>query len=847
MEFFSEKELAMQIGHDPDAWPLALLKELIDNGLDAAENGAGEPPLLMIEVSDDAVSVHDNGPGLPAATIDRSLDYTVRVSDKNHYVSPSRGQLGNALKCVYAAPYVAGGDLGRVDITTGGQRHEVTVRLDRITQKPALSHEVETDDCVRNGTLVRIAWPEIASSLNGDVPGLLRDYGAFNPHASFTATACDYAAGSSTNTTIIGIDAGWTKWKSTDPTSPHWYTTERLRDLVAAYLTQERAGVRARTLREFIAEFRGLAGTAKQKAVTASLGLTGAYLHDLVAGDDVNLEMVASLLTAMQRESRPVKAAALGVLGREHLTRHLVEHREVCADSVRYKRVDGEDSGLPFVMEVAFGVCTDEAAERGREVAVGLNWSAAIGGPIRELLGLLGEQRVDYRDPVAVLVHLACPVMQFTDRGKGVLQLTSGQLDALRTALRLVTKDWKKAKRSADKDDRVRRRDLEKQRKSQARPPSIKDAAYYYMEAAYLKASDGGRLPANARMLMYALRPYVLAETSGECWKESSYFTQTLLPDYMAEHAAATAGWNVVYDARGHLREPHGGARVDLGTLGVRSYLRSRPVDADEIAPSALITTQFPTIGPENRYRFVLFIEKEGFDPLLEAARIAERFDIGIMSTKGMSVVAARTAVEALSTRGVTFLVMHDFDKSGFSILHTLRTSTRRYQFETRPNVVDLGLRLADIEAMGLQGEPVEYSGERDPRINLLKSGATAEECAYLVSHTWTQGGRNSSWEGQRVELNAMTADQFVVWLEGKLAVHGVEKVVPPTDVLESAYRRAVRIEAVRSAVEATLAATDGNEIAVPAGLLDDVTRRIAGTADAWDDAVLDIVREAAR
>ena len=93
MEFFSEKELAMQIGHDVASWPAALVKELVDNALDAAES-AGVPPQITVTLEGDAVCISDNGAGLPAATLERSLDYLVRVSDKNHYVSPTRGQLG---------------------------------------------------------------------------------------------------------------------------------------------------------------------------------------------------------------------------------------------------------------------------------------------------------------------------------------------------------------------------------------------------------------------------------------------------------------------------------------------------------------------------------------------------------------------------------------------------------------------------------------------------------------------------------------------------------------------------------------------------------------------------------
>ena len=111
-------------------------------------------------------------------------------------------------------------------------------------------------------------------------------------------------------------------------------------------------------------------------------------------------------------------------------------------------------------------------------------------------------------------------------------------------------------------------------------------------------------------------------------------------------------------------------------------------------------------------------------------------------------------------------LVLHDFDKSGFSILGTLRRDTRRYAFRNRIEVVDLGLRLADVEDSGLEAEDVFYSS--DPAPNLRKNGATAEEIAFLRS--------------RRVELNAFASADFVAWIERKLEQHGVAKIVPDED-----------------------------------------------------------------
>ena len=127
--------MQLQLGAPPNAWPIALLKELLDNALDGCE-AAGLTPQIAVTVEPDAVSVRDNGPGWPAETLTRSLDDRVLVSDKGHDVSPTRGQLGNALKCLWAAPYVAHSENGAVDVVSGGTRHRIAVVLERIAQRP---------------------------------------------------------------------------------------------------------------------------------------------------------------------------------------------------------------------------------------------------------------------------------------------------------------------------------------------------------------------------------------------------------------------------------------------------------------------------------------------------------------------------------------------------------------------------------------------------------------------------------------------------------------------------------------------------------------------------------------
>jgi DNA topoisomerase VI subunit B len=846
LEFFSEKELQMQIGFPKEQWPIALLKELIDNAMDACET-AGMLPEIEVTVEPDRLSVRDHGPGLPVKTLKHSLNYLVRVSDKAHYISPSRGQLGNALKCLWAAPYVAHSEQGYVEVVTGGSTHRIAVTLDRIAQQPDLQHLTMRDGFVKTGTLINVTWPGIASFLQisqrptfyKSALELLLEYAAFNPHATLRYDDPEYEVVMSRTT------PDWHKWLPQHPTDPHWYSVDRLRALIAAYLAEERSGGRVRTVREFVAEFAGLSSTAKQKAVTEAAGLSRAYLHDLVAQGDIALEPVTALLAVMRTEARAVKPAALGVLGESHVRAHLVDQYNVEPGSLKYHKLGGFAEGLPFVFEFACGWFAKDAAAHRRQIIAGVNWTPALKSPFAELPALLGEARVDSFDPMVVWVHLAMPRPDFTDRGKTALTLPEAVREALTKGVSAVTKHWKAMKRQANQEDRVRERALDHYLKQQQRQYlNVKQAAYQVMVEAYLKASDQGRLPANARQVMYAARPLVLALTGGKSWKNSSYFTQKLLPDFIEARPELTASWDVVFDERGHLIEPHTRHRVGLGTLAVRTYIRGWHANVPSDVGIIELNHRCQTIGPANRYAYALFIEKEGFYPLLEAAQIAERYDLTIMSTKGMSVTAARQLVERLSERGVAILVCHDFDKSGFSILHSLQSDNRRYSFKTRPQVIDLGLRLADVRAMNLERERVDYDSQQvDPRINLRECGATEEECAFLVRRSPLGG-----WTGERVELNAMTSNQFIAWLQGKLAEVGVKKMIPDDEALVNAYQRAIRQKRIQEAIEDALGYIDEDEeVVIPDDLATCIQARLDGSAKAWDQVLWELVTDDAR
>ena len=85
LDFVGQRELTAQIGHAVPEWPLVVLKELVDNTIDACEE-AGVAPVIVVEVSTvtggAAITISDNGPGIAADTVVGILDYSVRVSSR---------------------------------------------------------------------------------------------------------------------------------------------------------------------------------------------------------------------------------------------------------------------------------------------------------------------------------------------------------------------------------------------------------------------------------------------------------------------------------------------------------------------------------------------------------------------------------------------------------------------------------------------------------------------------------------------------------------------------------------------------------------------------------------------
>jgi hypothetical protein len=395
-------------------------------------------------------------------------------------------------------------------------------------------------------------------------------------------------------------------------------------------------------------------------------------------------------------------------------------------------------------------------------------------------------------------------------------------------AVKAGTKKWTRTVKAEERNPVSR--SYRYARMTQKRGVSFKDAAEQIMEEAYNKASGNSAYPANARQIMYAARKYIQDKTGKPLG--SAYFTQVLLPNYIEEHGCYH--WSTAYDARGHFAEPHGGERFGVGTIEVRDYLSA--VRDPGFTDAAFSAASVNFWGPKHNFGAILFVEKEGFDPLLKAVQIAERFDIAIMSTKGVSVTAARElADEICHHHDIPLLILHDFDKSGFVIKGSMQRDSRRYEFKHAIKVIDLGLSLADVQVMGLDFEHqfIEKANRGKMIANLRENGAAEEEIAFMFADF----DRTRSL--RRVELNAMTSPMFVQFLERKLAEAGIKKIVPDNEMLADAYRLFANSAKVQQVVDKAIENMEDEEIEVPDDLAARVRKYLAERPHVrWDEAV---------
>jgi hypothetical protein len=322
--------------------------------------------------------------------------------------------------------------VGVTIIETRGTSHRIEFAVDHSNNQPKITHTT-TPAPITVGTKITVKWPAKAQYLEWaerGFKGLARSYVWFNPHLTLRGIWHGKRF-----IKVVATDPNWEKWRPRNPTSPHWYNKSQLQRYLAAHVARDRDRKRQRTVREFIAEFRGLSGTAVQRKVLDEVGCSHQSLAEFFGVEKVNRAGIAKLLASMRKHSKPVDPKHLGVIGADHLKQRFLAAGGN-AKTFKYDRRKGMTSeGIPYVIESAFGLhqsaLTDDGANSvPRKLITGANWSVGIVNPFRAfgrtgegLEATLSKVRADSRAVICAM-HLASAYVQYADRGKSSIILT---------------------------------------------------------------------------------------------------------------------------------------------------------------------------------------------------------------------------------------------------------------------------------------------------------------------------------------------------------------------------------------------------------------------------------------
>src|SRR5215213_9385899 len=193
-QYVEARALRAMTGQRVGQFASVVLKELVDNALDACEaSDSWRAPEVVVGIEERpsqggvAITVKDNAQGIPPETVHGALDFDVLVSDKAAYRSPTRGAQGNALKTVFGIPHALG-SLEPVVVEAKGTRHDARVWKDLAGELRVQCDDIDSERA--DGTSVTAHVPE-----EGRRGGRLFDhefnpeywaraFSIFNPHAT---------------------------------------------------------------------------------------------------------------------------------------------------------------------------------------------------------------------------------------------------------------------------------------------------------------------------------------------------------------------------------------------------------------------------------------------------------------------------------------------------------------------------------------------------------------------------------------------------------------------------------------------------------------------------------------
>ena len=441
-DFIRLDGLRRATGRPPHEWDLYILKELLDNALDADEtfwcHDKTNFPAIHIHVEYIPISELrtqqlfiqvSNRMEFPVAQLENIFDTGWYTSRKAFIKGLTRGALGNALKTLLGIPYAlrhrVAGDwspaLKPLSIRCGEMEYLPRYLIDSLAQTVKFDYEKKKRSRV-SGTVISLGLDHFEQERPRtieDIALLALQYHLCNPHVQFSWSVsidgCEWMR-------EYAPDGQWTS-KFCGPAPIHWYEPTAFQDVLGS-LYRKQFGEKddgvislERIYQSFVPPNRTSALAIEQ--TFGKQGMTAAEIEGPAA---------TQLYHLLLRNSRRVDLLQPGRIGAEHVCRIIAEALPVKGD-VFYTYQTSDDLDMPFVVEVAAAY----VEEGKRQLWTAINYTPTYGDPFQSrylrpplladdqvlgLRGFLDAYGMTEETPILLFLHLISPKIEHHDFSK---------------------------------------------------------------------------------------------------------------------------------------------------------------------------------------------------------------------------------------------------------------------------------------------------------------------------------------------------------------------------------------------------------------------------------------------
>lgn len=707
VDYFTEDGLIKQIGLTKEYWNRVIIKEIVDNALDAIEPLSNKE--IHIIQSDTSLGIYDNGNGLSCEIIKSIYDFNFYVSQNRIYVTASRGKQGNGLKTIISICFLK------------------KYRLLWHTNEGIILEGIIDAEKAKNGKIC-VDFRQIGTTEKRgiEIYGYELHQSAYYKNYVYFYTVCNPDV--TFHLDYLGIEFHNPATAECVDKSQNISLAYYDYDTFKQFVTDTQDG--NSTYKKFLEEYFGTRIKNKSR------------IKSKIKDIDFNSQEFINDFLMLKADQQTKKYTLLKkqLIGLENVLNTSIEMED--SNSL----ISKSDMVIPCIVEFSVKKDTFKGDTNRKEadiecyinnsITYNNSWSIGFDGGWYKI----GNKTVYARDlddllkdmsNFSFVFHIVSPYLKFTDAGKTRIDITSffnELLEKLNKAIakenRLFSSDNKRTNNRAVMRD--------------------------YVTDAFNMASDNGRYAITARQIWYKMR-----EISGIEEKKHTYadFTQEILTEWIDDNPEYEDKVN--FSDRGNFFVD--GSQNGLGTANVRNFINTIGTSQNIFKCYGGISSNIhiePDFDLIYKYDKVLYIEKTGFDAIFKAEKVGEKYNMIIVSGQGFSTRAAKTLLYKFQQMGLKLYCLHDLDISGIYILDSFGTPNKK--FKECINMENLGVTLEDVDKYHIEPEKVDIKQEDKKKLKNLSYGY----------RRFFDAGTSY----RRIELNAFTTAQILEILENKLS-----------------------------------------------------------------------------